>query len=236
MSAVSLDLLDRRAVRTRARSIAIAAVFLGLAVGGLVGLVSGATGLIATTCIVALPLLLLAHGESRKAYSLEGAELSVRMYGTRRVDLARAESLDILVTDVRGMRTIGLLAKGPPKGKAINVALAMYQAIGSGKVGGGQAGGQAGDQAGGGPVGSGQVGGRELDIYALRRLADALASTGDTRALVLSELFVAQLKAEARGEPGANRPLYRIGELARGGRMARRLPSDAVAQFVAALD
>lgn len=214
MSAVSLDLLDRRTVRARARNIAIAAVFVGLAAGGLVGLFAGVAGLAGTTCVVGLPLLLLAWSEARKTHSLDGTELSVREFGTRKVDLVGAEGLDVLVTDLRGMRTISLLAKGPPKGKAVNLALAMYREIGPGQVGAG----------------------KELDVYPLRRLADALASTGDTRALVLSELLVAQLKAEARGDAGGDRPLYRIGQLGRGGRMARRLPSEAVAKFVTALD
>lgn len=218
MSAVSLDLLDRRTVRARARNIAIAAVFVGLAAGGLVGLFAGVAGLAGTTCVVGLPLLLLAWSEARKTHSLDGTELSVREFGTRKVDLVGAEGLDVLVTDLRGMRTISLLAKGPPKGKAVNLALAMYREVGPGQVG------------------AGQVAGKELDVYPLRRLADALASTGDTRALVLSELLVAQLKAEARGDAGGDRPLYRIGQLGRGGRMAQRLPSEAVAKFVTALD
>lgn len=218
MSAVSLDLLDRATVRARARNIAVAAVFVALAAGGLVGLFAGVAGFAGVVCVVGLPLLLLAWSESRKTYSLDGTELSVREFGTRAVDLGQAESLDVLVTNVRGMRTISLLAKGPPKGKAVNLALAMYREIGAGQVG------------------AGQVGGKELDVYPLRRLADALASTGDTRALVLSELLVAQLKAEARGDAGGDRPLYRIGQLAGGGRMAQRLPSEAVAKFVTALD
>lgn len=218
MSAVSLDLLDRGTVRARARNIAVAAVFVALAAGGLVSLFAGVAGFAGAVCVVGLPLLLLAWSEARKTHSLDGTRLSVREFGTRAVDLAQAEGLDVLVTNVRGMRTISLLAKGPPKGKAVNVALAMYREIGAGQVG------------------VGQVGGKELDVYPLRRLADALASTGDTRALVLSELLVAQLKAEARGDAGGDRPLYRIGQLAGEGRMAQRLPSEAVAKFVTALD
>ncbi|HEY7815435.1 MAG TPA: hypothetical protein VIC62_19465, partial [Nakamurella sp.] len=97
---------------------------------------------------------------------------------------------------------------GPPKGKTINVAVATYNGLS----------------------------GRELDILALRRLADALAGGTEPRGLVFAELLVAQLRAEARGEDAEGRPLYRIAALAPGGRLAHRLPTDTVTQFVAALD
>lgn len=113
----------------------------------------------------------------------------------------------MLVTDMRGMRTVSLLVSGPPKGKTLTIAVAMYAG----------------------------TGGKELGVYSLRRLADALASTGDTRALVLSDLLVAQLKSEARGDAAADRPLYRLASLAPQGRMAQKLRSEDVAKFVTTL-
>jgi hypothetical protein len=80
------------------------------------------------------------------------------------------------------------------------------------------------------------TGAKELGVYALRRLADALASTADTRALVLSELVVAQLRAEARGDAAADRPLYRLAALAPEGRVAQKLRPGDVSRFVTALD
>jgi hypothetical protein len=204
---ISLDLLDRATVRRRARNVAIAVLVVAAALGGVIGLFSGPAGFLITLVVVSVPMLLLAYGESRKTSSLRGSELVVRAFGARVVDLRSAEKLDVLVTDARGVRTVSLLVSGPPKGKTVSIALAMYAG----------------------------TGGAELGVYALRRLADTLAATGDTRALVLSELVVSQLRAEARGDAAADRPLYRLASLAPQGRMARKLRPDDVARFVTAL-
>ena len=47
---------------------------------------------------------------------------------------------------------------------------------------------------------------------------------------------MAQLRSEAKGEPAAERPLYRLAALAPSGRLAQRLRTDAVTRFVASLD
>lgn len=204
---ITLDLLDRSTVRRRSRNVAIAALLVGAALGGIVGTIAGPVGFFVTTSIVACPLLVLAYAESRKTYFLRGSRVSSRAFGTRTVDVQGAKTLDVLVTDVRGSRTVSLLVTGPPKDKTLTVALATYAG----------------------------TGGKELGIYALRRLADALAGTDDPRALVLSELIVAQLRAEARGDAAAERPLYRLASLAPQGRLAQKLHSGDVARFVAAL-
>jgi hypothetical protein len=53
---------------------------------------------------------------------------------------------------------------------------------------------------------------------------------------VFSQLLVAQLRAEAKGEAAADRPLYRLASLAPGGRLAQRLKPEAITRFVATLD
>ncbi|WP_190822793.1 hypothetical protein [Saccharopolyspora pogona] len=204
---IPLDLLDRKTIRTRARNVAIAALIVAAALGGIVSLFAGPTGFAITAAIAGIPLLLLAFAESRKTIALRGRELVARAVGTRVVDVKAAERFDLFVTDLRGARTINLLIGGPPKGKAISVSLALYAGTGC----------------------------RELGIFALRRLADTLAGSADTRALVLSQLVVAQLRAEARGDAAPDRPLYRLASVAPPGRMAQRLHPDAVAKFVAAL-
>jgi hypothetical protein len=204
---VPLDLLDPAAVRRRARLVTVGGLIVAVAFGGVIGLVGGRLAGVLAAVVVAVPLLLLAWGEARRRSWLAGAVVSVRAFGTRSVDLHRAERLDLLVTDMRGHRTVGLLAGGP-RGKTVNVALATYTA----------------------------AGGRALDILALRRLADALAGAGDARSLVFSELLVAELRAEARGEALGDRPLYRLASLAPTGRLAQRLHPDAVSRFVATLD
>ncbi|TWP52147.1 hypothetical protein FKR81_11240 [Lentzea tibetensis] len=201
-----LDLLDPSTVRKRARMVAIGAVMVAAAFGGVVGLIGGSVAGLITAGVIALPLLLLALSEARRHVWLEGTTVHVRAFGTRSVDLKTATQLDLLVTDMRGSRTVGLFVRGG--GKAINIALAIYAG----------------------------TGGREQGIFQLRKLADVLASRGDTPGLVFSELLVAQLRAEARGMAAADRPLYRLGSLAPTGRMAQKLHPDAVSKFVTSLD
>lgn len=209
---VALDLLDRGEVRRRARWVALVAVVVALVLGGVAALFSVPLG-VAVLLVVASPVLLTAFGEARRSTALRGTRVVARGFRTREVDLTSASSFDVLVTTMRGVRTVSLLVQPGGGGRAVSVALAMYRRMG---------------QEG--------TGGRELGIVELRRLADALASTEDSQALVLSELVVAQLKAEARGEGAQGRPLHRVADLARRGQVAEKLESDAVTAFVAELE
>jgi hypothetical protein len=205
---IPLDLLDVTVVRKRARIVVIAAVVLGLVIGQVVALLGGLLAGGITAVVVAVPLILLAVVEARRRVWLEGSAVSVRALGTRTVDLHGLSGLDLMVTDVRGTRSIGLLVTGTPKGRTINVALATY----------------------------GAAAGRELGVLALRKIADALSGAGDPGALVFAELLVAQLRAEARGEDAPGRPLYRLAAAVPAGKLAQRLQTDAVTRFVATLD
>lgn len=204
----SLDLLPRAVLRRRAVVVSGAAVVFGAAMGGVVGLVGGRLPGLVAGIVVGLPLLVLASSESRRRSWLLDGVVTVRAFGTRSVDLRQATRIELLVTEVRGSRAVGVLVTGPPKGKTINIAVATYAG----------------------------TGGRELDILALRRLADALAGGSEADGLVFSELLVAQLRAEARGAAPADRPLYRIAAMSPGGRLAHRFQPDAVSRFVAMLD
>jgi hypothetical protein len=53
---------------------------------------------------------------------------------------------------------------------------------------------------------------------------------------VFSQLLVAQLRAEAKGDAAADRPLYRLASLAPSGKLAQRLKPEAITRFVASLD
>lgn len=205
---LSLDLLPQSVVRRRARLVAIFAVLVAGGFGGLVGFFGGRVAGLVAALVVAVPVLLLALSESRRRVWLHGSLIEVRALGSRRVDLRAADKLDLLVTDTRGVRTVGLLVTGPPNGKTINLALATYAG----------------------------AGGRELGVLPLRRLADLLAGIGDARGLVFSELLVAQLRAEAKGEGADDRPLHRLASMAPQGRLAQKLNADAVSRFVALLD
>ncbi|HEX5402877.1 MAG TPA: hypothetical protein VFX16_11325 [Pseudonocardiaceae bacterium] len=203
-----LDLLPGAVLRRRATVVSAVAVVMGGVFGVVFGLVADwLVGLLAAI-IVCVPLVMVAVAEARRHCWLVGGTVFVRAIGTRSVDLRQTTGMELLITRVRGSTVVGVLATGPPKGKTINVAVATY-------TGGG---------------------GRELDILALRRLADALAAGSDTNGLVFAELLVAQLRAEARGEAPGGRPLYRVAAMAPGGRLTYRIPSDAVGTFVSSLD
>jgi hypothetical protein len=205
---IPLDLLDPAVVRKRARFVVLAALVLGLVIGELVALLGGLVAGGIAAVVVAVPIIVLAVVESRRRVWLEGPRVSVRALGTRTVDLHGLTDLDLMVTDVRGNRTIGLLVTGAPKGRTINVALATYTA----------------------------VGGTSLGILALRRLADGLSGAGDPGPLVFAELLVAELRAEARGEDLPGRPLFQLAAAVPGGKLAQRIKTDAVTRFVATLD
>jgi hypothetical protein len=65
--------------------------------------------------------------------------------------------------------------------------------------------------------------GRELDLLAVRRLADALEFSELIAASSVARLLVAQLRAEAQGAPLQQRPLYRALEAARAHRASRQV-------------
>ncbi|MBM7775906.1 hypothetical protein JOD54_006110 [Actinokineospora baliensis] len=185
----------------------VVALILGAALGGIVGLIGGqAAGLITAGVVVVLLLLLSWASGRRTLWLRDGTTLLARTIGTKSVDLRAADRLELLVTDVRGIRTVGLLVG--QKNTSINLALAMYSG----------------------------TGGRELGILVLRKLADALAGSENPAGLVFSQLLVAQLRAEAKGEAAPERPLFRLGSLAPTGKLAQRLRPEAITRFVASLD
>lgn len=213
-----LDLLPPEIVRRRARGVAIISAVLAAAAGGLVGLVGGRGAGLVAAAIVGVPLLLLAIAEARRRTWLEGPVVSVRAVGVRRVDV-RSARMDLLVSEVRGQRTVSLLLAEPGRA-TVTVALAVYTA----------------------------AGGVELGILALRRLADALggcpdaggpdlggrpvAGGGDGAAGLLSGLLVAQLRAEARGEPLGERPLYVAAGLVEPGKVMRKVDAGRLSALV----
>jgi hypothetical protein len=214
---VELDLLPATIVRRRARGVMLMALVLAAAVGGVVGLFGGRVpGLIAAG-LVGLPLLLLALGEARRRTWLEKSVVTVRALGWRRVNIAKAQRRDLMVSDVRGQRTVSLLLSAS-RGPTVTVPLAIYT----------------------------PVGGVELGVLGLRRLADALAGadtadtagaadTADHTAKLLSTLLIAQLRSEARGDSPAERPLRLAAGLAPAGRLVRKVNHGRLAALVSEL-
>jgi len=203
---IPLTLTDPAGARRRGCVAVGVAVVFGAAVGGIVGLLAGQTAALVTAAVIVVLLLLLSWVSNRRTIWLEGDRLIAKAVGSKSVDLRHAERVELLVTDIRGSRTVGLLVGGG--GKTINLSLAVYSG----------------------------TGGRELGILVLRRLADILAGSENTTGLVFAQLLVAQLRAEAKGEAAADRPLYRLASLAPAGRLAQRLKPEAITRFVASLD
>jgi hypothetical protein len=201
-----LSLADETSARRRGCVAVGFALVFGAAIGGIVGLLSNQTAALITAAVVVAVLTLLSWVSNRRTIWLEGDLVVAKAIGRKTVDLRRAERIELLVTDIRGTRTVGMLVGGG--GKTINLSLAIYAG----------------------------TGGRELGIMVLRRLADILAGSENTTGLVFSQLLVAQLRAEAKGDAAADRPLYRLASLAPSGKLAQRLEPAAITRFVASLD
>lgn len=201
-----LSITEPGSARRRYGVAAVVAVIFGAALGGVVGLIGGRIAGLIAAGVVIIALLTLTWVSGRRQLWLDGTKIVAKTIGSKVVDLKHAERIELVVTDVRGTRTIGLLVGG--KRKTISTPLAIYSG----------------------------TGGRELGILLLRRLADALVASENTSGLIFSELLVAQLRAEAKGEAAPERPLYRLASLAPSGRLAQRLRPDAVTRFVASLD
>lgn len=203
---IPLNLTELASARRRGCVAVGAAVVFGAALGGLVGLIAGQTAALITAGIVIVLLSSLSWVSGRRRLWLEGDRIVAKALGSKSVDLRRASSIELMVTDIRGTRTVGLLVSSG--GKSVNLGLAVYSG----------------------------TGGRELGILVLRRLADILAGSENASGLVFSQLLVAQLRAEAKGDAAADRPLYRLASLAPTGRLAQRLRPEAISRFVASLD
>ncbi|OZM72434.1 hypothetical protein CFN78_15770 [Amycolatopsis antarctica] len=194
--------------RRRGVSGVIGALLVAAAFGGVAGLLGGQVAGLVAAAVTGLPLLYVVAFNIRRRLWLQGTEVLVRTWRTRRVDLVAAKRIDLLLTDVRGTRSVGLLVDAGQRGRSVKLDLAVYAG----------------------------TGGRELGIVALRKLANALMNNVEANGIVFGELLVAQLRSEARGDAAADRPLYRIASVAPSGKLAQRFTMETVSRFVAALD
>ncbi|GAB3579029.1 hypothetical protein GCM10027445_47040 [Amycolatopsis endophytica] len=198
---------DRGQARKRLVSGLVGVLIMAAAFGGIAGLIGGRIAGLVAALVIGLPLLYVVLWNVRRKLWLEGTAVLVRTWRTRRVDLAAAKRIDLLVTDVRGARTVSLLFNSGQRGQVVKIDVAVYSG----------------------------TGGREMPILTLRRLADALANNIEANGLVFSELLVAQLRAEARGAGVSERPLYQLASAAPSGKIAQRFTMEAVSRFVARL-
>ncbi|RJQ87815.1 hypothetical protein [Amycolatopsis panacis] len=199
---------DPKGRRRRLWSGIVGVLIVAAAFGGIAGLIGGRVPGLVTAGVIGLPLVYVVLFAFRRRIWLEGTELVVRTWGVRRVDLMAAPRVEVVVTDVRGTRTVGLLVHAGHRRRSVKLDVAAFAG----------------------------TGGRELGPLVLRRLADALLNNTEANGLVFSELLVAELRAEARGDAVAERPLYRFASAAPSGRYLQRFPMEAVSRFVATLD
>lgn len=184
------------------------ALLFASALGGIAGLIGGRVAGLAVAAVVAVLVLYVVSYNVRRTVWLEGTALLVRTWGVRRVEMADVERIDLLVTDVRGVRTVALLITARGRGPSVKLDLASYSGAGA----------------------------RTLDLFALRKLANALMNAIEANGMVFAELLVAELRAEARGEGLVGRPFYRLAIAAPGGRLAQRYAPETVSKFVTTLD
>jgi len=203
---IPLNLTELASARRRGCVALVGAVVLGAALGGIVALFAGQTPALVTAGVVIVLLTFVSWVSGRRRLWLAGSTVVSKALGRKSIDLRTVDKIELMVTDIRGTRTIGLLLT--KNRTSINMALAVYSG----------------------------AGGRELGILVLRRVADVLATSENTGGLVFSQLLVAQLRAEAKGDVAADRPLYRLASLAPAGKLAQRLKPEAITRFVASLD
>lgn len=204
---MSLDSHSQEVSRRRLRSSLIAIVLIAAAVGGIVGLIGNRSAGVIAAVVVAAPLLYVSVWYSRRQLWLEGSDLVVRTWGKRRIALGSVERLQLFVTEVGNARTIGLLIR-PEQGGGVKIDLGRY----------------AGTDR------------KELDVFELRRLADAVAPNERAGGAIFSDLLVGQLRSIAKGDPDELRPLYRLAAAAPSGKIAQSYSTDAIARFVSTLD
>lgn len=204
---MSLDSHSQDVSRRRLRTSLIAIVLIAAAVGGVVGLIGNRSAGLIAAVVVAAPLLYISVWYARRQQWLEGSDLVVRTWGTRRIDLGSVPRLQLFVTEVGNARTIGLLIR-PEHGSGVKIDLGRY----------------AGTDR------------RELDVFELRRLADAVAPNKRADGPIFSDLLVGQLRSIAKGDPDELRPLYRLAAAAPSGKVAQGYSTEAIGRFVKTLD
>ncbi|WP_280274148.1 hypothetical protein [Nocardia wallacei] len=184
--AVGLDLIAPELYAPMLRRLTVIATVVGVVVALLLALLVSWPVAVLAGVMLGAPTALYAVSVQRRRMWLAGTVIEARtLFGRRRLDIAAAGGVEILVYPGRLSRIV--LRVTADRARQV-VPLAMYADGGSG---------------------------RELHILGLRTLADALAASKLAAALAVSDLLVGQLRAEARDAALGERPLYRAVQLVR---------------------
>ncbi|WP_324193825.1 hypothetical protein [Nocardia blacklockiae] len=183
---VGLDLIAPEVYAPMLRRLTLAACGVGVVAALLLALLVGWPVAVLAGVMLGAPTALYAVSVQRRRMWLAGSVIEAQtLFGRRRLDIAAADGVEVLVYPGRLSRIVLRLTGN--RARQV-VPLAMYTDAGSG---------------------------RELHILGLRSLADALAGAGSAAALAVSDLLVGQLRAEARDAALGERPLYRAVQLVR---------------------
>ncbi len=181
----SLDLIPASMLAPRMRRVAIVSIAIGVVVGGIVAVFAPALVALAVGAVIGLPTAVSALLATRRRIWLEGTTLH-SSNGLRRRRVEVAQAATVEFV-VRSARISQVAIRVGDTRATQTVPLAIY-ATG---------------------------GGRELDVLALRKLADALSASELVPAAAAASVLIEQLRAEARGAGLEERPLYRAVELIR---------------------
>ncbi|MCL2535747.1 MAG: hypothetical protein FWE39_16440 [Nocardiaceae bacterium] len=163
----------------RMRRVALISIVIGIVVGAIVAIFAVPLIALAVGAVVGLPTAVSSLLATRRRIWLEGNTLH-SFNGLRRRRVEVAQAAMVEFV-VRSARISQVAIRVGDTRQAQTVPLALY-AAGSG---------------------------RELDVLALRKLADALSASELAPAAAAASVLIEQLRAEARGAGLEERPLYR---------------------------
>lgn len=182
---VELDLVPTQVIAPRLRRLAVGAFVAGVVVGVGIGLVTTPVTGVVVAALIGLPTGLSALLVSRRRMWMSESVIHAHS-GLRTVSLDVAKAVSAELL-VRSGRVSSVALKVSDGRRSLTVPLALYT----------------------------DDGGRELEVLALRGLADGLVSGELAPAVAMSAALIGQLRAEARGAGLEERPLYRAVRLAR---------------------
>ncbi|MGX7729701.1 hypothetical protein ACWPOB_10565 [Rhodococcus sp. 2H158] len=180
-----LDLIPTRVLAPRAGRVAVFSLLIGVVAGLLVYLVASPLVAVVFGVLVGVPPAVGALAVLRRHRWIDGTTVTAK--GALRTRRVQLRNLAGVELVVSAVRVSQVVLRLNDGDRLVSVPLALY--------------------ANGGC--------RELDVLALRRLADALAASELASAAAMSSVLVEQLRAEARDAGLEQRPLYRAVLLAR---------------------
>lgn len=182
---IALDLVPTRLIVPKLRVVAVVAGVVGVLVAFVASIfVSWPIAAVIGLAVGAPTVISALLGMRGRIWMSDRTVVARRPFGTRRIDVARTVTAELVVRTAR-INQVGLRIGD---GRAtVSVPLALYT----------------------------DDGGRELDLVALRRLADALSSSELAAAASVASVLVQQLRAEALDAGLEARPLYRAVRLVR---------------------